>query len=320
MNIIETIYVETIQDLHQILSPIGKQREFFLEKEQYFFRGEDSDQYSLLPSLFRDDTIELLYSSLRKPPIDPEYYEYEETYQWIELKTLIKFFRLANNAGIPLPEIPIIQSNIIGIENEYTPGYPNWLPEDLLDLLSLARHYSFPTRMLDWSDNIYTALYFACSNSLRLNQKRMEKKNLVLYALHSAALKKTDFPIRFVRPLRFYNPNAHAQGGVLSYLKTENLIGNRKLSSGLPPLEELHPKKMDKKPLDKQISTFFSSQEVKDTMLYKMMIDYSIVSDLYLYLDSLHYSAENIFPDLYGVVRKMMEDDPNWAKNSEPWK
>lgn len=175
MSVIKNIYIPTIQELHQVLSPIGSYREFFIEKEQYFFRGEDSDHYPLIPSLFRDDTIELLYASLRKPPIDQIYYLYEETYQWIELKTLIKFFRLANNAGIPLPEIPLIQSNIIDIENNYTPVYQNWLPDDLLDLLSLARHYSFPTRMLDWSDNIYTALYFACSNSLRNNQKKRQR-------------------------------------------------------------------------------------------------------------------------------------------------
>lgn len=115
--------------------------------------------------------------------------------------------------------------------------------------------------------------------------------------------------------MRFYNPNAHAQGGVLSYIKSKNLIGHKILSSDLPPLEELNKQTMNKKPLDIQMSEFLSSQQTPETFLYKVTIDHSIVSDLYLYLDSLHYSAENIFPDLYGVVRKMMEDDPNWSKS-----
>lgn len=312
MNVIETIYIDTIEELHQFLSPVGGRVNFFSEASQFLFRGEETESYSLIPSLFRDDTIELLYASLRQPPLDSRYYQYEETYQWIELKTLFKFLRLANNAGIALPDTQLLQSNVLSWTENYVPESGGWLPEELLDLLSLARHYSFPTRMLDWSDNIYTALYFACSNSLRRGADK--GSNAIIYALHSHAVQQTDFPLQFVRPLRFYNPNAHAQGGVLSYISTDNLLLGKKPGAALPPLEELAEQKINRKSLDNRIKEHFADRpSPAQTLLYRIILNKDLLQDLYLYLDSLHYSAERIYPDLYGVVRKMVQDEANWT-------
>ena len=314
MSVIETIELKTIHDLHDFLSPAGVKKNFFAKEEQYLFRGEESNQYRLNPSLFRSTKVESLYRSLRLPPLDSDYYQLEETYQWIELKTLLNFFRLANNAAIDLPTITAFQPSILTFSDHYHFQDDAWLPNELLELFSLARHYSLPTRMLDWSDNIYTALYFACSSALKWPEYKRED-GMAIYALRSAALQKTDFPMRFIRPLRFYNRNAHAQGGVLSYLETKNLLQEKNVVDSIPPLGEMNSTLVNKKPLDERLEDYFSHENhTAGPFLHKSILDSSMIADLYLYLDSLHYSAEKIFPDLYGVVRKMLQDDANWNR------
>ncbi|WP_028273880.1 FRG domain-containing protein [Atopococcus tabaci] len=317
MGVVTTIGIDTIEQLHEFLSPVGEYKDFFTQHERYLFRGEGSVHYPLNPSLFRGKTVQTLYRSLRKPPIDEAYFQYEETYQWVELQSLIKFFRLANNAGISVPHSEVLQSSVLHLHDTYAPQDEAWLPAELLDLFSLARHYSFPTRMIDWSDNIYTALYFACSSALN-NDKDWSEDGLIVYALNLSNVRETNFPIRFVRPLHSFNENSKAQGGVLSYIETENLLKEKNISEELAPLEKLAPKRIAHKPLDQHLTEHFSEKETtQKELLHKIVINGEVIPKLYLYLDSLHYSAEKIYPDLYGVVRKMLQDEANWAKKEE---
>lgn len=180
MDISKTIRIETIEELQNFLSPIGKYKQFYQKENEYLFRGEGSDLNALIPSLFREDAIKVLYYSLRADIPSEEELLYEKTLQEIELKSLIRFYKLANNEGIPLPDSQILKSSQIWLNADYIPTGEEWLPKDLLDLFSLARHYEFPTRLIDWSDNIYTALYFACSNALKA---RTSNGNMIIYIL-----------------------------------------------------------------------------------------------------------------------------------------
>ena len=79
-----------------------------------------------------------------------------------------------------------------GYRNDYTPWdeynfiynfeqqapvrYPNW-PQDRARQLTLMQHYGLPTRLLDWSQSLFTALYFAVCN------KRKDDRNGSLWAL-----------------------------------------------------------------------------------------------------------------------------------------
>ncbi len=69
----------------------------------------------------------------------------------------------------------------------------NYLPivphlDDMLEWMALMRHYSAPTRLLDWTYSFFVAVYFACENV-----KVEEKKPCVVHALSTT---------KFLRPAK----------------------------------------------------------------------------------------------------------------------
>lgn len=91
-------------------------------------------------------------------------------------------------------------------------------------------------------------------------------------------------------------------------------MNSTKEKATLSTLKANQSLRVDKSPLDQQLNSYFSEHNSpKKEVLYKIIIPKDITKELYIYLDALHYSAEQIFPGLYGVVRKMVKDEVNWA-------
>jgi FRG domain. len=82
--------------------------------------------------------------------------------------------------------------NLIHNFNRQAPlRYPTWPAERCLQLI-LMRHYGLPTRLLDWSQGLLTALYFAvCSENL-------PDEPASLWALNPHELTKIQFPDSFI--------------------------------------------------------------------------------------------------------------------------
>lgn len=59
--------------------------------------------------------------------------------------------------------------------------YPNW-PEDRARQLTLMQHYGLPTRLLDWTYSLFTALYFSVCN------EKKDDMNGSLWALNPQKL------------------------------------------------------------------------------------------------------------------------------------
>lgn len=77
--------------------------------------------------------------------------------------------------------------------NEFRREYPNYKKKcrDRLDWISFMQHYSLPTRLLDWTENILIALYFATSEFQNKEKNKFDSGSLSVLnvtALNSKAV------------------------------------------------------------------------------------------------------------------------------------
>lgn len=89
--------------------------------------------------------------------------------EWLQVYTeyriLRKFYKIANDNGLK------VHGDVLMDKHYYDDTSPEflfdekekiWLYPRLTELAALAQHYGVLTRMLDWSNNLFVALYFAC--------------------------------------------------------------------------------------------------------------------------------------------------------------
>lgn len=141
---------------------------------RWSFRGQRDSRWSLMPSLLRP--------GVRLPDGDPKEHE----------KRVLAYLRrvLSQDAALP--------SAILEDED--------WL-------LTLAQHYGIPTRLLDWTKDPLTALYFAAADALRSND---DGKEFSVFALADIYVNVGTSGFKFVRAVRAANPNLRAQRGRLT--------------------------------------------------------------------------------------------------------
>jgi hypothetical protein len=303
INVVEEVFFESVEELHLEISPFGK---FDFLLQDYIFRGESSDKYKLIPSALRAENKNKIYSlcNISKPIEEQSEWEYWQ--QTAEFYSLKKFFNMADDRGILLPDISYLRDDILSdvpllFEEKFE---DKWIPKELIELSALAQHYGLPTRFIDWSLSHYIALYFAVSGAIK--RSNIEYDHMVLWALdyrHIEYLKKStvSLPIRLVKPSYNRNPNLLAQRGVLSCWQYENELSNI-LPSGLP---------INRTSLDILIKNYVTENCIpkgRNAFMYKFHIPISERFTLYKFLSNLNFTADSLFPGLSGVLRRMQED------------
>ena len=135
-----------------------------------------------------------------------------------EIAALLWFYDLANKQCLPLPEIPrkTLKSRHLDVKELSEALTPESYVRDWSGIAAVAQHYGVPTRMLDWTFDVNTALYFAVRNLPGKEEEHPE--SVSLWMLNKASLSIICDKISFVMPEYSDNPNIGAQSGLFSIL------------------------------------------------------------------------------------------------------
>lgn len=166
-DIVEVVNINTIEEL--------REKVIYDDKfKKYLYRGHSkSESYKLVPTLLRleeESANELRYDFYIK-----------------ELRSLLQFYLESNKIGLYVPNIPSFFQ--LGVANKFDLSLLlkdvecNWLPNEVIELAALAQHYGMHTRLLDWTQDIRVALYFAASGV-----EESQKEDMAVWCINAGEL------------------------------------------------------------------------------------------------------------------------------------
>lgn len=150
---VNEIRCETAVDFWKYLTPKKS-------NQNYLYRGQAVDQWSLTPSIFRNNLIIPLGGNADKQV-------------FFEILALKKFIEYCDDSGVSIPNdsrsfreqyINLGRDSLI---NKYLVNSNLWPDKNLYELMGFAQHFGLPTRMLDWTTFPYVSAYFAASDALK---------------------------------------------------------------------------------------------------------------------------------------------------------
>lgn len=261
---------------------------------KFLFRGVPSDEYDLTPKALRlkniSDVCELAGINSPSKGINTELQQIKS-----EESILRKFFQRCDSNGLRLPTINRIRypSDNFG-SSEKEGKYGNyWLPDDMFELAGLAQHYGLPTRLLDWTTNFYTAIYFAIKDI----KEDVKYFSIWAYNYHDYLniFSSTD-KIRMIIPEYSQNPNINAQKGVFTLWQKYRY-------------KNIEENPVDTRPLDKLIeSQIHDGERDYSKMFYKINIPVKYSKELYKYINMMGVDSATQFPGYDGVTQSLKDD------------
>ncbi len=282
----------------------------YTSSNNFIFRGEGSETYSLLPTSLRPHNMIKIHNAIISG------YKKEFVQVKSEFRLLQEFYVYAKNNGLDIPKYERFDRSENPLDNRFwweeeIEDYT--VPKDMENLIALAQHYGTYTRLLDFSKDLNVAIYFGIVGAMNRmknispNQLYTIDENLVIWVLDKdklCQLNKDGFPIVLIENSYGSNENLKAQSGVFIYHKskfyspvTMARLAKEDISFAAPIT--------DRRPFDEIFEQIQS--DVKDVLI-KYTIPYKLVPKIYSQQYKKGNLAARYFPGYLGVT-KQIEDN-----------
>lgn len=326
MKSIDSRYISEARynDAKSLLTAINYGGELYeaLSKD-FIYRGHYSEKYQLLPYALRPGVMDDFHPGM----------DYEDEKVFIathleisqvlgEYQLLQRFYNLCDKNVLRVPDCPRLRDSVIkSYDLESFFAKEDWLPKDLWEIAALAQHYGIPTRLLDWTANIKTALYFAIVDYIKppttealiernrrffLNRGKVEDEYCEIWALDTKVVvaQEGKLPLQLIRPPYHGNPNLAAQEGVFTLWPVS------KPRLPMKKDEKLDTTWLNQTPLDTLLVKKLEELNAEERpYLYRIAFPQSAVVELYQYLEREGHTAAKLFPGYGGVAQSIIEAD-----------
>lgn len=297
---IESLDFVSVDEMFEFFSPWGDSSNL----EGFIFRGHSQESYELIPTALRLNNIDWFWKTCGLGrPIEPQH-NWQSWQVKGEYSVLRAFYRLADQRGLDVPTSDRMRVNLAqqfdihGLNTPYESDV--WIPKDLLETAALAQHYGIPTRLLDWTYDIFVALFFALRGAIE------KEGRLEIWALNKeyiSFLKPTvnRINIDFITPHYANNPNLNAQKGLFTHwpIQLPSMINEMQL------LQNGLVKVVDRRPLDALVADTYKKEE-NIALFKRFTLPCSQAKKGCNILFKLGYDAARIFPGYKGVAEHIL--------------
>lgn len=304
--VVQYIEYTKVEDFLRDISYGGDLYKQFMHGD-FAYRGHASNKYKLIPTALRPESRKRLNQfALCGYGDNQEELEYFQILK--ENHILRDFYKMCDRHGLVMENIDRIRSTFldkIDLPTMMTSEY--WLPKELWALASLAQYYGLPTRLLDWTHDIFIALFFAIEDYLEERKIPTNTEHIVLWALNLKLLTMPnvmDLPLKLVQPIYHGNENLKAQQGLFTLWQVKKKI-EFKDGGKVVDMET----KVNRNPLDQLLLNLRIKQgKVEVPYLYGFMLPPNSAKELYSYIKNIGYDASRIYPGYNGVVKSLLHD------------
>lgn len=278
---IKEIELYDLDEFWNLISPIGL---FLKNMGAPIFRGQANANWSLTPSVFRED-IHNKYDNLGRDQTHVEkiiFYEYF---------MLLDFVHYMDDMGYLIPGDDYDFRRSIDFDN-FTNNHgidaTGWPASQYFPLLAIAQHHGMPTRLLDWTRSSIVGAYFAASQLLNMSEK---PEKMVLWVAPSEKFHLFNGRVNLIKMPGSTSANLAAQKGVFV------------VSSGNYRMDRNTKFNIDE--IKNELNDLFDGEESFDA--YKIIIPAKLAGDLLIRCNKFGVSAASLFPNLDGAAKAVLE-------------
>lgn len=301
MNALEQKLFLTAEDLFNHVAPWGADPGL----KGYVFRGHSQESYQLIPSALRVESRDLLWTASGFPKPDSSLIETIFMQVQAEFQSLRNFYRLADQRGLAVPLSPRVREGLVA-ENASLISFratalDRWIPTDLHEAAALAQHYGVPTSLLDWTYDIFVAMYFAFTGAIG------KQGNICIWAINKEHISWMapmvgSYEVDFVTPHYAGNPHLNAQKGLFTHLPgpMPTFAAVEADVKNVAVFEQ----EVDRRSLD--VVLYERIDKSEENLFKKYLLPCSEAEKGCQILEKLGYDASRIFPGYGGVAIQLL--------------